>query len=291
MAAVAPPALVAGAARQALPYGLFSAVTFRSPTSDRWEAGTESETLTCEPLAGIGPWQCDIPREGTTLGIPKTIITSEGDPAAADVFTVYGTFVCSPVGWTPQRAQERSAELLMIREENRVEQAFWSGDLDNDPNLVDSGTDLTAATAVPYLTGLGMLEDHVATEYGSLGVIHMMRGAATYGLAVGALVSTGGRLTTKLGTPVVAGGGYPGTGPGALGAPAAGTAWLYITPAIFGYRTEIFTSSNRPGDLLDRSTNDLHAVSERSYLLGFDPCPVGAALVTLECPCTESAPK
>lgn len=290
MAAVAPPALVAGAARQALPYGLFSAVTFRSPTSDRWEAGTESETLTCEPLAGIGPWQCDIPRDETE-GLPKTIITSEGDPAAADVFTVYGTFVCSPVGWTPQRAQERSAELLMIREENRVEQAFWSGDLDNDPNLVDSGTDLTAATAVPYLTGLGMLEDHVATEYGSLGVIHMMRGAATYGLAVGALVSTGGRLTTKLGTPVVAGGGYPGTGPGALGAPAAGTAWLYITPAIFGYRTEIFTSSNRPGDLLDRSTNDLHAVSERSYLLGFDPCPVGAALVTLECPCTEAAPK
>ena len=290
MAAVAPPALVAGAARQALPYGLFSAVTFRPPTSDRWEAGTESETLTCGQIPGIGPWQCDIPRD-ETIGLPKTLTTSEGELSTADVFTVYGTFVCSPIGWTPERAQDRSAELLMIREENRVEQAFWSGDLGNTPNLVGTGVDQTANTAVPYLVGLGLLEDYVAAQYGSLGVIHMTRGAAVHGLALGALVATGGRLNTALGTPVVAGGGYPGTGPGALGAPAAGTAWLYVTPAIFGYRSEIFTSSSRPGDLLDREENDLYAVSERSYLLGFDPCPVGVALVTLECPCTESAPK
>lgn len=289
MAAVSPPALVAGAARQALPYGLFSAVTFRPPGSDRWESGTTSEALTCDPIEGIGPWQCDIPRD-ETLGLPKTITTSEGDPALADVFTVYGTFICSPIGWTPERAQARSAELLMIREENRVEQAFWSGDLLNDPNLIDTATDLTAATAVPYLIGLGMLEEYVAAQYGSLGVIHMTRGAALHGLALGALSSSGGRLLTSLGTPVAAGGGYPGTGPGVLGDPAAGTTWMYVTPAIFGYRSEIFTSSNRPGDLLDRGENDLYAVSERSYLLGFDPCPVGAALVTLECPCTEPDP-
>jgi hypothetical protein len=257
---------------------LFSTFTVRPPTADRWEAGTTSETLTCETLAGIGPWQCDIPRDETE-GLPKTIITSEGAPALATSFTVYGTFACSPTGWTPERAQLRASELLLIREENRVEQALWSGDLDNDPNLIATALDLTSGVATTYLDGLGMLEDHLATEYGSLGVIHMMRSAALRGLAVDALTVSGGRLTTALGTPVAAGGGYPGTGPGILGAPADGDAWMYSTPALFGYRSEIFTASNRSGDLLDRSLNNLSAVAERSYVIGFDPCPVGAVLV------------
>jgi len=243
--------------------------------------------MSCEPLDGIGPWQCDIPRD-ETLGLPKTLETSEGESADSDTFTVYGTFKCSPAGWPPERAQERATQRLLTREESRVEQAFWSGDLNNDPNLIDSATDLTAATAVTYLLGLGLLEDYVSAEYGSLGVIHMTRAAAISGLAKGALITSGGRLLTALGTPVAAGGGYPGTGPGEIGAPDDGETWMYVTSALFGYRSEVFTSSDRPGDLLDRSENILYAVAERTYLLGFDPCPVGAALVTLECPCEEA---
>jgi hypothetical protein len=52
------------------------------------------------------------------------------------------------------------------------------------------------------------------------------------------------------------------------------------SPALFGYRSEVFNSSARPGDLLDRAQNNLYAVAERTYVIGFDPCPVVKATYT-----------
>jgi hypothetical protein len=69
---------------------------------------------------------------------------------------------------------------------------------------------------------------------------------------------------------VVAGTGYPDT------------ETIKGTPPLFGYRGEVFTSSSRPGDLLDREFNWLHAIAERTYSLGFDPCPVIEATYTGE---------
>ena len=81
-----------------------------------------------------------------------------------------------------------------------------------------------------------------------------------------------GRLYTRgLDTPVVAGAGYPDDA-------------IVGSPALFGYRGDIFTSSNRPGDLLDREDNTLYAIAEREYVIGFDPCPVVKATLTEETP-------
>jgi hypothetical protein len=136
----------------------------------------------------------------------------------------------------------------------------------------------TPGTATDLSTGIGLLENWIASQYGSLGVIHMTRGAALVGLGAYVLDVTGGRLMTRLGTPVAAGAGYPGTSPtGAT--PAAGTSWLFASPAVFGYRSEVFTSSSQHGDLFDRAKNNLYAVAERTYTLGFDPCGVAAVLV------------
>lgn len=281
MVTMTPRALIRGAARQPLPYGLFSTLTFRPTGADRWEGGgVQFEHVGCDGVDGIGPYQ--VPPTATT-GLPKAITSTPGavgTDGTADVFTVYGHFACSPVGWSPQEAEARAREQLLAREEARVEQAFWTGDLDNTPSLeAGTTTDVSVAGAGPA-ESIGLLENYVAANYGSLGVIHMTREAALIGLQLGALVTAGGRLTTALGTPVAAGAGYPGTGPAGQAA-AASTSWMFVTPALFGYRSEVFTASNRAGDLLDRSTNDLYAVAERSYLLGFDPCGVAAALATL----------
>jgi len=280
MTMVAPAALVTGAARTPLPYGLFSVLTFRPNGADRWETGVTFETLSCEPLEGIGPAQCE---DGQTTGLPKTVTVATGavgDDGSALPFTVYGHFACSPVGWTPEQAQARAELQLTTREEARVEQAFWTADLGNTPSLEDGGTTDISVAGADVTESLGLLEDWIATNYGSQGLIHVTRETALVGLTLGALETSGGRLRTRLGTPVVAGAGYPGTGPAGEAA-AASTAWAFVTPALFGYRSEIFTSSNRSGDLFDRAQNDLYAVAERSYLLGFDPCGVAAALATL----------
>jgi hypothetical protein len=216
----------------------------------------------------------------TAVGLPKNLDSNLGELGVATPLTVYGHFECSPVGWTPAAAQDRATAHLLAREEARVEQAFWTGDLGNTPCLQDLYTEVVMPTAGVSKYGLGELEDYIATYYGSLGIIHMTRGTAQALLSDFALVSKGSQLYTMLGTPVAAGAGYPGTGPNGEAA-VTGTGWIYGSPAVFGYRSEVFTSSSIPGDLLDRANNNLYSVAERTYLLGFDPCGVGAALIDL----------
>jgi hypothetical protein len=236
--------------------------------------------LTATPTGGSGTMTVSSGPGG--LGLPKTLTSNAGTVGVASPFTIYGHFTCSPVGYPDNRAQDLATAHLLSREEARAEQAFWTGDLGNLPSLQDAATtDVTPTpgTAVSLATGLGLLENKIATTYGSLGVIHMTRGAAEIGLGAYLLDISGGRLMTRIGTPVAAGAGYPGTSPTGT-TPAAGATWLYASPAVFGYRSEVFTSSSQHGDLFDRAQNNLYAIAERTYVLGFDPCGVAAVLVT-----------
>jgi hypothetical protein len=388
---LAPPQLIQGAPRIALPYGLFSAFTFRA--GDRWEGGVQFETGTCDPVEGLGAPDCvpgtpavpgtsevqhltmagppdggtfDIIYHGRSdrlafdvstatlqiairnvvqnqaitvtggplvsgtpavitfppamgnvdqmstasqltgagasvafntitpgvnpkpegapsvevFGLPKKLDPNSGGVGEASPFTVYGHFNCLATGYTPQSAQDLATAHLLAREEQRVEQAFETGDLGNHPNLSEA-TEIASGTH-SVIDGLAYLEYVIGHSYGSVGVIHMTRGMALQAIGADVVIATGGRLTTVLGTPVVAGGGYEGLGPEGSPALTAGQSWAYATPAIFGYRTEPFTSSNSPGDLFNRANNMLTAIAERSYLLGFDPCGVAAVLLQLD---------
>ena len=127
------------------------------------------------------------------------------------------------------------------------------------------------------LVVLAALEGWLGSVYGSLGVIHADREAASL---LPDVEKTGARLLTKLGTPVSAGGGYPGTAPTPLDQPAPdrveGERWLYASPALFGYRGSVFTDS-----ALDRAKNDHYAVATRLYVVGHDPCGVAAVRMTI----------
>jgi len=267
MVAVAPRQLVPGPLRTPLPFGLFSVLGFGSG-DERWENGVLFEGLTCEPAGGIGEAQCD-PED--TLGLPKEFDEGYGPGGEASTFTVYGHFKCSPIGTGFARAQEAANAHLLTREEARVEQAFWTGDLGNVPNL--SGANGYAAPVSVGTLGLwpavARLEQEIAARYGSQGVIHMSRENATLLGKDGDLRVQGGRLFTTLGTPIVAGTGYASDR-------------IVATPALLGYRGDVFESSNRPGDLLDRNNNNLYAVAERTYLVGFDECALLEATVATD---------
>lgn len=272
----APPLYVEPAERAALPYGLFSVVPPRPAGDEKWLNGVQWEPLSCSPASGIGEPDCE-PAEGggtAAVGLPKTL-AAPGGVEEASPFTVYGMHKCSPVGRDQGAAMDRARQHLMAREEARVEQALMTGDLENEPNF-QGAVDLTTG-AQSAKEALALLEGHIASTYGSLGVIHVSRTGATKLASDYLLTVTGGRLTTMLGTPVVAGAGYEvNVGPsGSAG--AAGTVWAYATPMLFAYRTDVFEPSIRTGDLLDRADNNQYAIAERGYLLGWDPCGVGAA--------------
>lgn len=262
---IAPAALVVGAARVPLQFGLFSVLPFRAEGSDRWLSGVQFESMTCAPAGGIGAIDCD--PDVATIGLPKEFTEGMGDGGDASPFVVYGHYTCSPIGNSFQHAQDMADSHLFTREESRVEQALWTGDLGNTPNFAGAngyGAPTNLGTFAPRMA-LATLEGELATEYGSQGVIHMSRKTAS--LLGDAIETKGGRMVTRLGTPVVAGAGY-------------GDDKMVASAALFAYRSEVFASSNRPGDLLDRGTNDLFAIAERSYLVGFDSC--GLLEVTLD---------
>lgn len=261
MPTIAPPTVVVGAPRVPLPFGLFSVLVPRVDASARWENGVRWETLTCDPVGGRGAADCD--PEAEVIGLPKELGANAGDYGDALPFTVYGHYTCSPIGNTPAQAQAKADAHLIAREEARAERALWTGDLGNTPNIQAEAEDLGGFAT--WWAGVAALEQHLAETYGSQGVLHMSRATALSQFKDGSLISRNGRLMTPLETPVVAGTGYPDEA-------------IAITPALFGYRSEIFASSAVPYDLLDRKQNNLTAIAERTYLLGFDPC--GAAIAT-----------
>lgn len=258
--AVTPPALVPGAPRTPLPYGLFSVVSPREGSSDRWEGGVLFEGIGCPgDFKGVGEFDCETPEN--TPGLPKTLDGGGNSTAEASSFLVYEDYECSPIGNTLEHAQDVARQRLEAWEEMRVEEALATGANGLSLNFT-SATSLGEQTSIKRAVGL--LEQTIAREYGSQGILHMSRFTAILALESGAVESSSTRLRTKLGTPVVAGAGYTFDG-------------IVATPAIMAYRSEILPFSNRVGDLLDRERNDLYGIAERQYLLGWDDCGIWSA--------------
>ena len=278
------PMVVDGASRLALSYGLFSVLTPRPEGDGRWQNGITWEPLSCGPASGVGAF-CPTDENGDPIeqvGLPKGF-NDNPDETEASPFTVIASYNCSPVGRSIEEGERRARAILAAREEAMVERTLWTGELGNTPNLQDEATDITpGGAAVDPVQAIGLLEEANGQNYGSQGVIHLTRAGAIAGIGAYVLFRDGARLVTGLGTPVIAGAGYPGTSPAGVAADP-GESWGYVTPALIGYRSEVFTPSNRQGDLLDRGVNQLMAMAERSYVLGWDPCGVSAVNLTTTC--------
>lgn len=255
--AITPPALVAGAPRTPFTFGLFSVVPFREGSRDRWFNGVEFESIGCPgELAGIGSPSCDPETETVGLPLEPSEFSLGQDLGEADAFTVYETYKCTPIGNTLGQANEVAQARLQAWEQMRVEQALSTGAFGQSPNFTQA-EDLGEADSLSL--AIATLEMQIAQAYGMHGILHMSLYTATLALDKGLLETSGQRLRTKLGTPVVAGAGYTFEG-------------IVATPAMFGYRSEIYWPSNQPGDLLNRATNDLIGIAHRDYLLAMEPC-------------------
>jgi hypothetical protein len=79
----------------------------------------------------------------------------------------------------------------------------------------------------------------------------------------------GGVLMTKSGNLVAAGSGYPGTGPSGQ-AITPTTSWMFATGPVFAYASQ--TRVNDLRTALDRSTNTVKYIAERTYVIGWDCC-------------------
>ncbi len=227
----------------------------------------------------------------------------------ATAFTVYAEFDCSPVGQglTQADLDNKAVEALAKMEAFQVTRAFWTGTagytgsppgtaqstvyphLAEDTVLDDAQGIRLQTAASPLVTGgedpavaLGQVEAALAQCYGGQGVIHIPYLALPTFTSRMLMMpeSANGPIRTLAGNLVVPGVGYTGSSP-AGAAPAAGTAWIYATGAVFGYRSEVFAQQFT--ETFDRSENTVKSLASRTYLFGFECCHIGA-LVNLGVP-------
>lgn len=246
-------AIVAAPDRAPTAFGLFSALTFRD--AGRWINGVTWPGTSCGPASVYEVGCTDVP---TDVNRPPRPL----EWGAADAISVEGTYTCTPVGITLAEIEDRAVEDLQRHEEAAVEAHLW-GLL-----AADEGAEAVTGLDTSPKGVLGALERHAALSYGSKGVLHLPRQLAPF--FEGLLEVRGGQLQTFLGTPVAAGAGY---------GEANGTA-VYISPAVLAYRGEA-QMLGTPEQLFETGINQLTAVAQRDYLIGYDTCPIASATVTL----------
>jgi hypothetical protein len=287
---------------------LLSVTRFVTASSPHWQNGITWESHCLE--VGMGGTTYDECVAVTGVGdVPEPSVKTDNVDSihrGATPFTPYVRFDCSPVGVVD--AERIATDALAQSESWQVERAFWTGLVDGktlafphlaaDAEVVDAQTILlqsaasVAATgAFDVATGLGLLEAALADCYNGVGVVHAPVKALPT-LDAWGLVDRVGRdqvngqlgrqLRTVNGNLVAAGAGYPGTSPAGV-APTADQAWLYATGAVFGYRSTV--TFTRLRDSIDRETNTIEMIAERTYVLGWDCCHV-AVLVDLGVPVT-----
>lgn len=173
---------------------------------------------------------------------------SQRDVFEWDRVTVYGAVTAGLAGRPWHELVELATSNLVLGEEAVLED-FLADSLPTDADTI---------TAESVLDFVVEAEGVQGSSYGSVGVIHMDRATAARGLEENALEVKGNRLQTKLGTPAVAGWGYP---PG----------MAFLTPTLYGYRSDVFTLDDlTPASASDLSTNTANVLVERNWVVGYD---------------------
>lgn len=268
----------------------------RNPTDSHWQNGITYQSRCVLTMGDATYDECISVTTG--VGTPVPAASGSKTPTVALTtrgampFTAFAEFDCSTVG--NAEAEKIGTDALSQSASYQVEQAFWTGVVDNQmiafPHLAATtqllATDGSLLQSVPVTGGspttdiaeaLGFLEDQMGDCYNGVGVIHVPMSAIPTLDAWGLIKVQGGQLRTLNGNRVAAGAGYPGTSP--LGvAPATGTTWLYATGAVFAYSgaTRVLGTP----DAIDRAENTIKMIAERTYVLGWDCCHA-AVLVQL----------
>lgn len=271
-----------------LPYGLWDTIQHPSDEGVHWQQG-----ITWVERCPDGDTTYDECLSVTGTGAPpeppaKTANVTQTSRGALP-FTVYAEFECSPVGLGD--AETVASDALARVEQQQMEAAFWTGSAGGQPVVfphlgaaveVLDGEIVLQPVASPVVTGadivhaLGALEQELADCYSGQGLIHVPRSVLPTLAAWNLIEERDGRLYTTAGNLVVAGTGYTGSGPDGAAA-ADGTAWIYATGAAWGYRSDPYVSRLR--DSLDRSSNTLRMLAERTYVIAFECCLLAAHIV------------
>lgn len=211
----------------------------------------------------------DAPKEALYLGVTH-LIGDEAPPApipAEGVDKNFGIFE-GVADWDPFTLYKGIEYSMLLGDKPDVAELFSAGETYGVEKAVQVlalnpfADDITPTPGTPVTNikyAFGLLEQYAADNYSGLPMLHGNKVAIS--LASEFLADSGaGTLHSKLGTPIVTGGGYGPDGPGLVDA-GAGEAWLYITGAVTILRgpLAVYPVHNLKG-------NRSLALAERTYV-------------------------
>lgn len=274
-------------------YTLLDYVQWRDDPDPHWQAGITWQQV-CGDTSTTIDW-CVI--TGGDQENPTKSATAALETRGAMPFTILAEIDCSPVGFWDS-AEDNVRGILTRMESTTLESVLWTGTAagiaelikphlaeNTEVVLVEDGYTqvlMQPAMTVPVtgtldvVEALGALEYALENCYGGVGIVHVTIPVFEMMISQYLLTKSGARWQTAKGNWVVPGGGYPGTAPDGS-APAYGVNWMYITGAVFGYRSGIKLNGTKI-EHFDRSVNTLKVIAERTYVLGWDCCQFGVAV-------------
>lgn len=260
-------------------FGLLSVahVTEHAASDEHWVGGFDFESDGCSLTANI-------------LDVCGADVdnNSVADGTGALRFVKYAPFgievidACSAMGVLGQDRFAKVKRQLEAVTPKAVEFELWTGSTaiensNDNPYLAKSlGVVAIDANPISPRIGLALLEEAIGEcGAGLRGVVHMPRAVAsilsdyiyreedeTFGHTI---------LTTALGTPVAAGAGYPGTGPGSA-AQVGDQYWMYATGPVAVHLGASEVVNETLGQGFDASLNDMIVKAVRPAAAYFYPC-------------------
>lgn len=277
-------------------YGLLSVVQPRFEETDRhWRNG-----VTFEQTCGGGGTTFD-DYCVTGVGSPAKVSNVTNDVFGARPVTALVELDCGPVGYDRDEQIAKVSAALIRVEEWQLERAFWTGTVAGGsggyvlyPHLAanaevldpDASVTIVMQQAVTTVTGatLDAVEALARLEFAlddcvqGKGVVHVTTAVFNILAANHVIEFRNGRAYTPRGNLLAVGAGYTGSGPD--GTSTAGVHWMYATANIFAYRSSVELAGGIPGatytEMFDRDTNTAKIIAERTYVLGYGCCLVGA---------------
>lgn len=267
--------LVKGFNRSDRTHGLLTAVEPVFLDDPHWQAGLEWES------------DCSVAAAATLPPCPTPVAAKATDGGlifcSANPFTVYGSYKCSTGGRPVSEAMTIAANRLSRNKERSVEQIFWTGITPvgaSNPSLQAGNEsceiepiDLTPVTgALDPVGAIAILESNIVDCIpGGLGVIHLNFGVLPYMAAHRLLYERDGKYYTPSGQLIVAGAGYPGSGPGNIPA-VAGESWIFATGPVAVFASDVFFTPSDVGQAIDRSLNNVTYYAEQTFSVIWECC-------------------
>lgn len=275
---IIPPVLLA------FPAGLLRAATVIGHDDLHFGSAIEWSPENAADAQVVDP--CAVLSKGTAGNHPATI--------RYDAFAVEAHDICGTFGFGAAEYEARARRTLAARESKAVEREWWTGTLSSaNPHLAKAvstngpaTTTLSGGAAQSLRVAFALLVQALADLNAGPGMIHARPFLCElWGSLQLVRRDSSGKLRSACGVQVVAGAGYPGTGPAAE-ARTATSEWAYATDDVVVHQGDVgMPARGVNAETLDRTTNTNTNRAERAYALAFN----GAALVAVNVNPTQAS--